>query len=230
MNIQRLLSISLVLSLLLACTFDIANADRGPRIDRRGPDRHAHEKGYVLDTRHRHNHYYPPRGYVVRSLPARHRTVWHNKVPYYFADGIWYRSSGVSFSVVLPPVGLVVPVLPPYYTTVWAGSVPYYYADGTYYSWQPARRGYVVTESPPEREIVETPDIPNQLFIYPAQGQTSEQQATDRYECHSWASDQSGFDPTRPGGNVPERDNANRRSDYQRAMKACLEARGYSVQ
>ena len=35
------------------------------------------------------------------------------------------------------------------------------------------------------------------LFIYPAKGQSQEQQDKDRYECHSWAVQQTGFDPTR---------------------------------
>jgi hypothetical protein len=34
-----------------------------------------------------------------------------------------------------------------------------------------------------------------ELFIYPAQGQNEE----DRFECHSWAVQQSGFDPSNPG-------------------------------
>jgi hypothetical protein len=37
-----------------------------------------------------------------------------------------------------------------------------------------------------------------QLFIYPSQGQTPEQQNRDRYECHTWAVQQTGVDPTRP--------------------------------
>jgi len=35
------------------------------------------------------------------------------------------------------------------------------------------------------------------LFIYPAKGQSQEQQDRDRYECHNWAVQQTGFDPTR---------------------------------
>ena len=40
--------------------------------------------------------------------------------------------------------------------------------------------------------------VAQQLFIYPAQGQTPEQQNRDRYECHTWATQQTGYDPTRP--------------------------------
>lgn len=37
-----------------------------------------------------------------------------------------------------------------------------------------------------------------QMFIYPDRGQTPEQQSRDRYECHVWAVQQTGFDPTAP--------------------------------
>jgi len=37
-----------------------------------------------------------------------------------------------------------------------------------------------------------------QPVIYPAKGQTAKQQDQDRYECHTWARGQSGFDPTQP--------------------------------
>jgi Glycine-zipper domain len=38
------------------------------------------------------------------------------------------------------------------------------------------------------------------LIIYPAKGQSSDQMSRDRYECHSWAVQQSGFDPTQAQG------------------------------
>jgi hypothetical protein len=37
-----------------------------------------------------------------------------------------------------------------------------------------------------------------QQFVYPSRGQSPEQQKKDEFECHSWAVQQSGFDPTRP--------------------------------
>jgi Sec-independent protein translocase protein TatA len=36
------------------------------------------------------------------------------------------------------------------------------------------------------------------MFIYPAQGQSQEQQSRDQYECHTWAVQQTGFDPMNP--------------------------------
>jgi hypothetical protein len=35
------------------------------------------------------------------------------------------------------------------------------------------------------------------IYIYPAKGQSQSQQDRDRYECHSWAVKQTGFDPSR---------------------------------
>jgi hypothetical protein len=35
-------------------------------------------------------------------------------------------------------------------------------------------------------------------FIYPAKGQSQAQQDKDRYECHTWAAQQTGFGPTNP--------------------------------
>jgi hypothetical protein len=35
-------------------------------------------------------------------------------------------------------------------------------------------------------------------MIYPQNGQNPDQQSRDRYECHTWAVQQSGFDPASP--------------------------------
>lgn len=35
-----------------------------------------------------------------------------------------------------------------------------------------------------------------QQMVYPAKGQSAQQQDRDRYECHDWARAQSGYDPT----------------------------------
>ena len=34
------------------------------------------------------------------------------------------------------------------------------------------------------------------IFVYPNNGQSAGQQSQDRYECHVWAANQSGFDPS----------------------------------
>jgi hypothetical protein len=35
-----------------------------------------------------------------------------------------------------------------------------------------------------------------QVYFYPQQGQTTEQQSRDHYECYNWAMEQTGFDPS----------------------------------
>lgn len=42
------------------------------------------------------------------------------------------------------------------------------------------------------------PALAQQIFVYPQRGQSPEQQQRDRFECHQWAVQQSGFDPASP--------------------------------
>lgn len=37
-----------------------------------------------------------------------------------------------------------------------------------------------------------------ELIVYPAKGQSKQQQEKDQFECYSWAKGQSGFDPMAP--------------------------------
>jgi hypothetical protein len=185
--------------------------------------------GQALDARYNHGRYYPPVGTVRPALPPEYRPYYHRGAPYYFSGGIWYAPRGPGFVVVTPPVGLVISVLPAYYSTVWIGGFPYYYADNVYYSWQPDQNGYAVVDPPENADAPSAPPNSAQmdLIIYPKNGQSKEQQAADQYECHNWAKGQTGFDPTQFGGGPGDSD-ANR-SNYNRAMSACLQARGYQV-
>jgi hypothetical protein len=140
--------------------------------------------------------------------------------------------------------GLFFAALPLYYSTLWWNNVPYYYADANYYSWNSAAGEYETVRPPPEVEsqIATQEPTATDLFVYPKNNQNAEQQARDRYDCHRWATNQTGFDPTQPQGvpasaSMPAPDPvvagpgaapANRQ-DYLRAQTACLEARGYSV-
>jgi len=56
----------------------------------------------------------------------------------------------------------------------------------------------VAVASPP-------PPPPPKMFVYPANGQSPEQLDRDRYECHTWAVQQTGVDPTRPDARPYER-------------------------
>ena len=42
-----------------------------------------------------------------------------------------------------------------------------------------------------------------QIFIYPQRGQSAQQQQQDRFECHQWAVQQTGFDPTMAAAPAP---------------------------
>jgi hypothetical protein len=52
---------------------------------------------------------------------------------------------------------------------------------------------------PPRRTVVAAEPVPSRIFVYPAQGQSPDQLERDRYECHLWAVQQTGFDPSRAG-------------------------------
>ena len=159
-------------------------------------------RGQVMDARYNHGRFYAPVGTVARTLPTDYRPYYHGGSPYYFSGGVWYAPRAGGFIVVMPPVGLVIGALPGYYSTVWVGGVPYYYADNVYYTWQPDQNGYVVVAPPdgaappdggggdPNQAAAPTPGAPppatqSDLIVYPANGQSKDQQAADQYECHS---------------------------------------------
>ena len=150
----------------------------------------------------------------------------------YWHGGYWPRAFyGSGFAWFLP-------ILPLAYATYWYSGVPYYYANDVYYTWNPTYDGYTATDPPPvaadssgsadvgataapEADVQNSGPgpggpIPGQIFMYPKNGQSSEQQATDRAECQRWATEQAG-------------QVAQNGSDYNRAMVACVEGRGYSA-
>jgi hypothetical protein len=121
------------------------------------------------------------------------------------------------------------------YATYWYAGVPYYYANDVYYTYNSDYEGYVATDPPPVAESGAASDgsaaavspatgdggtagagAAGQIFMYPKNGQTAEQQATDKAECQQWAEQQAG-------------QVAQNGSDYRRAMIACVEGRGYSA-
>jgi hypothetical protein len=148
----------------------------------------------------------------------------------------WYRP-GLA-------IGLTVPLLPLGYTTHYVDRTPYYYHDSTYYLRD--GDGYRVVDRPPSQPlppgpapVVAAPPVVNgpaptyvqpektgQLFAYPRNNQSATTATFDRIECEKWASEQTGFQPAQSADNAT---NAPKKSDYQRAVAACLEGRGYSV-
>ena len=217
MSGQNKITVSLVLVFLICLLTGAVIYTKPAFADRNG---NHHGRRY-LDSRHHHNRHYPARGAYVAAVPKGHRVFVHRHVRYHFHGGIWYRPYGSRFVIVAPPIGLVVPFLPPYYATIRVGSVPYYYANEVYYT--PVRGGYMIVD-PPHEDSAQADSPADKMFVYPRRGQTEQQQSKDEYECHRWAAGQTGYDPTRPNpGEI------SKRADYQRAMGACLDGRGYTV-
>jgi hypothetical protein len=62
--------------------------------------------------------------------------------------------------------------------------------------------------TPPPRAVAVAappPPPPQKVFVYPNNGQSPEQTDRDRYECHVWAVQQTGVDPSRPDAPPAER-------------------------
>jgi hypothetical protein len=130
-----------------------------------------------------------------------------------FHGGFGFRGG---FGCCFFPGGLFLATLPFYYSTLWWNGVPYYYAYDNYYVWNNGMGGYQAVAPPPQvsnQAAAQRGDT--DLFAYPKNGQSAEQQARDRQECRNWAASQMGSG-TDSGGNL-------------RAQAACLEGRGYSV-
>jgi hypothetical protein len=120
------------------------------------------------------------------------------------------------------------------YATYWYSGIPYYYANDVYYTWNPDYEGYTATDPPPLTDSsagadgsAVAPTAPDagagqqaQIFMYPKNGQSDEQQSTDKRECQEWAVGQTAG---QAGSGTASG------TDYRRAMMACLEGRGYSA-
>ena len=110
----------------------------------------------------------------------------------------------------------------PYYP-YWGPYRPYYYPWGPTF-------GFGVTVAPHPAHEHEHSDASNsqqqkgfKLYVYPAAGQSDAQTSEDRYQCHLWATNQTGYDPTLGAGKREEAE------DYTRAFTACMQGRNYVV-
>jgi hypothetical protein len=173
-----------------------------------------------LDQRFQHDHYYPRHGEVIPALPGGSISIGFGSGHFYFHGGVWFRALGGRFVVIAPPIGVIVPLLPPAYATLWIGGLPYYYANGVYYAPAPGQ-GYAVVTPPPGIESAQPtpPPVvakpPPEPVIYPRNGQSAQQTDADRQECNRWATTQQ---------------NAMNDADiFNRAVAACMDARGYTL-
>ncbi|MCH9693597.1 MAG: hypothetical protein K0U72_03730 [Gammaproteobacteria bacterium] len=157
---------------------------------------------------------------ALKTLPSAHHRIRHRGKSYFYSSGRFYRHGSDGYVAIVAPLGAVIPVLPRDHLSFGVGVSRYFYFGGVYY--RPVDEGFVVIEKP---ENAETPASggSDRLIIYPAAGQSDETRDKDRYECHTWAKEETGFDPTDATSDTLLR------ADYQRAQTACLEARKYIV-
>jgi hypothetical protein len=166
----------------------------------------------------------PPVGIIVPVLPPFYTRVWVGPYPYYYANDVYYVRGPQGYAVVDQPGGSIAMAPPP------GMPVP---RDDAVTELGPVNNG--VQQSAPLPPLSAAPAPPptpatppatvaqarsSQLFIYPRQGQSAEQQTRDRGECNSWAAGQTGHDANSGASTDP---------DYQRALGACLDGRGYTV-
>ena len=90
------------------------------------------------------------KGHTVSKLPRGYRRILHNKKPYYYYSGSFYRRAPSGFIVIGAPYGAIVFSLPVGYQRFWVDNAWYYAYGGAFYRRSPY--GYVVVEAP--RNIV----------------------------------------------------------------------------
>ena len=184
------------------------------------------------DWRNRRDNWrrYTRNDYRRPQVVRRHWFNWYvpltySGLRYYYNDGAYYRFNGFSFNLVSGNIGAYIYSLPYGYRSVMIDNYPYYYANNVYYVRDHVRNVYLRVDDPYDTANVRYEQAEQsgyqELFVYPNEGQTEEELGQDKYECHLWAVDKTGFDPGlgKPGDF----------NEYQRAQCACLEGRGYTV-
>ncbi len=143
-------------------------------------------------------------------LPAVYATYWYGGYPYYYANDVYYTWNPSYEGYVAtdpPPVadgdasgGAAADIAPQ--------------ADS-----QGAPQGAPLNaplDRPQSGPPIDAGGL--QVFMYPKNGQSPQQQSTDKRECQQWAASQVGQGTPAQA------------SEYRRAMMACVEGRGYSAQ
>jgi hypothetical protein len=168
-----------------------------------------------------HVWFYPGYAWYLPVLPLGYATFWWGGVPYYYSNNLYYTWSPANNGYVVtdpPPAGGDNTAIDP--------NAAYENQGGAYDQTQPPPAGPAQpppVAPAPYNGAAQSGGSAGDVFLYPRNGQSEAQQQNDRYECHGWAVNQTGFDPTR-GQPQPGAD-----QEYRRAMIACLDARGYSA-
>jgi len=198
---------------------------------------------YRLHRRHRYVYYrspwyhtrylapisvhYHPVGYRIHRIPHHYIRIYVSNLPFFYFGGIYYRELDDGYIVVDAPIGAVVTELPLGYIAFNNGFDTYFYVNSTYYRWSDSETAFVVVAKPNGADEAVEEATRERIFAYPNAGQSEEQQAKDRYECHQWAVSETNVDPTLEDEN--EELALEDVTNYRRALSACLEGRDYSV-
>ncbi len=144
---------------------------------------------------------------------------WYPPAPVYYDPPVVYRQPVV---VAAPPTNVVVQPAPTYSApapqqpnneVIELGPAP----GAQPRQMPPASNSQ--SPAPVTAPQAQSQQLAKQVYVYPRQGQSAQQQAQDEAECNRWASGQmgTGFDAGQAA------------AGYQRALAACLDAHGYSV-
>lgn len=181
-------------------------------------------------------------GQVITALPSGTRSVPYGGHDYFYGSGIWMLpAAGGRYVVALPPPGPVVAELPAGYQSYWVGPDLYFYANGVTYI-RELTGGYRVVsaqagaapaaanqgtqdtdEAAPRRVRKVSKGKVDGLYVYPARKQGKAQTRADRQACIAWGREEADYDP------ATDAEDEQAFEDFQRAVSACLEARGYTV-
>ena len=185
---------------------------------------HGYSTGAYWRGGYWHGGYWPRAYYgwgyawFLPVLPLAYATYWYGGAPYYYANDVYYTWSPSYDGYVAtdpPPVadpsGAAAAAAPDQSS---GGAPQGYPADGGQVPTSGNSANYPPASYPPTGDPAAGQQ--QRLFMYPKNGQSQEQQSIDRRECQQWAAQQAG-------------QGAANGSDYQRAMVACVEGRGYSA-
>ena len=199
--------------------------DRGDRRGDDGGNRRDRREDLRDDRRDdRARHYWKYRlGVRLLSLPARHRRLVIGPTVYFYVDGVYFIQQSGVYIVAAAPIGARIAILPYGFRSMYIGPRRFFRVNSTYYRYVVATNDYVVVAPPADVASAATSESLDPV-IYPAAGQSEEQLDQDRYECHRWGLEQSGFDPSI--ANAAGQDGSDR---YYRSLKACLMGRDYTV-
>jgi hypothetical protein len=166
---------------------------------------------------------------AAKSLSGAEK-INYGDIDFFLANGWWYRLYNKMYEPVAPPVGIEVGTLPAAAKAVKADGRDYRLLNGVYY----LRDGkhYTVVEAPRSQPMGKDdpaahPDAP--LYITPRNGQSREQQATDRAACEAWTVRVYGFDPGKAHRELKPAELDRKRGEYRRGLMSCMDGHGYSL-